>query len=245
MPTCQHETARHPLGGWALTQLASVDDAGRATRIAFAPEMGCNLLSFTVDGVEYLFDAAVRDGATRLLGTPVLYPTPNRVRDARMTFEGRAFTFPPNNGPNFIHGLVREEPWECDAPVVGSNRISATSRIAFAPGKVYYERFPIRNTLTLTYSVMPGVVRLDFLVANDDPQARLPFGLAIHPYFRIHGRREQVRLLVPAQRWMEATSLLPTGRLVPMEQGPADLRQPTPLSTLNLDDVFWGLRPEA
>jgi len=42
---------------------------------------------------------------------------------------------------------------------------------------------------------------------------------------------------------MEAEDLLPTGRLFDLEEGSADMRNPTPLSALDLDDVFWGLEP--
>jgi hypothetical protein len=34
-----------------------------------------------------------------------------------------------------------------------------------------------------------------------------------------------VRIQVPAQKWMEATDLLPSGRLIDLDKGPADLRQ--------------------
>jgi aldose 1-epimerase len=43
---------------------------------------------------------------------------------------------------------------------------------------------------------------------------------------------------------MEAIDLLPTGRLLDLEAGPADLRTPTSLQGLDLDDVFWGLEPD-
>jgi aldose 1-epimerase len=38
---------------------------------------------------------------------------------------------------------------------------------------------------------------------------------------------------------------LPTGRLVPLAQGPADLRQPTSLADLAIDDVFCGMSESA
>jgi aldose 1-epimerase len=234
---------KHPVTGWDVVTLACEgDDPAQNTEISFAPDRGSNLLRFVVGGQGYLYGVAVSERGPRLLGTPILYPSPNRVRDAEFSFDGRTFRFPANDRTHFLHGLVRDQAWECDEPAVGDDRIAATTRIRFTPGSAIYELFPIRNTLELTYSVRPGIVRLDFRVCNEDASQRLPFGLAIHPYFHILGGREQVRVQVPAQAWMEAEALLPTGRLVPMDQGPADLRQPTPLSELDLDDVFWGLR---
>ncbi len=237
---------RHPETGWSLLRLlCKADRPERNTEIAFCPQIGSNLISFVVGGTDYLVDVDQRGDRKLILGTPILYPSPNRVRNARFTFEGQTFVFEPNDGTNFLHGLVRERPWACETPVIGDDGISVMTRIVFAPGRTIYERFPIHNELELTYTVSPGRVRFGFCVRNLDAQRRLPFGLAIHPYFRVLGPRDQVWIQVPAQKWMEAENLLPTGRLLDLEAGPADLRQPTPLSELDLDDVFWGMRKEA
>ncbi len=227
----------HPRLGQRVVRLSD----GERTTARFAPGIGSNLFSFQVEGLEYLYDMADAPHSP-LLGTPILYPMPNRVRDAQFTFGGRTFRFPPNNGRNFIHGLVRERPWQCDEPIVAHDRVSVATRISFAPGKEPYDLFPIHNTLELTYTLRSASIRFDFVVRNEDEQP-LPFGLAIHPYFRILGPRESVRLQVPAQKWMEATELLPSGRLIDLEHAPADLRQPTSLAKLDLDDVYWGLEP--
>jgi aldose 1-epimerase len=107
-----------------------------------------------------------------------------------------------------------------------------------------YDLFPIANTLQVTYTVTPGGVRMDWLVRNDDAAQRLPFGLAIHPYFPILGSRESVRITVPARKWMQAVELMPTGKLVDLGRGPADLRRSTSLGKLNIDDVFWGMETD-
>jgi aldose 1-epimerase len=210
-----------------------------------APEVGANLFQFSVGKVEYLFDQFQQPlSPATLLGTPILYPTPNRVRDARFLFDGSLFTFEPNDGTRFLHGLVRHARWEVQEPQISGDQISVTAAIVCAPGSPIYQRFPIANTLSVRYTLAPNSLRLDFAVENQDAAKRLPFGLAIHPYFRVHGPRSSVRIVVPAQRWMKAVDLLPTGELVDMAQGPADMRQPTSLSQLNLDDVFWGMGAE-
>jgi len=85
---------------------------------------------------------------------------------------------------------------------------------------------------------------LAFRVRNRDERWRLPFGLAIHPYFRIIGPRESIRLQVPVKRLMEASEKMPTGRLIKLAGGPADLSEPRSLSDLDLDNVFWGADPD-
>ena len=246
MPTFGYTTGRHPVTDWDTVTLHC--DGDTPTTATFSPQMGCNLLSFTVSGQEYLVDLDRAGAAPRLLGTPVLYPMPNRVRDGVFTYAGRQFRFAPNNGPNFIHGLVREERWQLDSPVIGSDTLGeacvmATARIHMSPGSPLYDLFPIANTLQLTLVLKPAELSLRFGVRNDDAAESLPFGLAIHPYFAVIGGRDAVTLRVPATHRMEARDLLPTGRLLPLT-GPADLAQPAPLSALQLDDVFWGMRPE-
>lgn len=225
----------------AIRLVCHADNPADNTEIAFAPAQGSNLFSFAVGGTEYMFGVGALGGQTRILGSPILYPTPNRVRDSTFTFDGHVFRFEPNDGTRFLHGLVRSAPWTVGEPVVDTKGISVETQICFAPGAPWYELFPIANTLSLVYRVEPRKVRMDFTVRNEDAQRRLPFGLAVHPFFAIHGPRESITIEVPATHWMQAEDLMPTGRLVSMAKGPADIRLPTSLAKLNLDDVFYGL----
>ena len=235
------EITHHTRTGWDIVRLVGPGRTqGGQTVAEFMPQQGSNLFDLVVDGTDYLFGQAPAGGAA-LLGTPILYPMPNRVRDAQFTFAGRTFRFQPNNGPNFIHGLVRDQQWQVEGAQATDHSVSVKTYIRFEPGTSIYSLFPIRNTLELVYTLTPGAIRFDFTLRNDDAEQRLPFGLAIHPYFPVLGPRESVRILVPAQKWMEAENLLPTGRLIDLAQGPADLREPVSLAQLNLDDVFWGM----
>jgi len=237
-----HSCETDPKTGQPAVKLAVVtDDPAESTAIAFAPAVGSNLYSFGVGDNDYIYGVSSMNGQTRIVGTPILYPTPNRVRDATFTFDGRVFTFEANERTHFLHGLVQRAKWEVDDPVESANGLSVRTWIRFEPGTPIYERFPIENQLELVYRIEPRKVHFDFTVTNTDPVYRLPFGLAIHPFFAIHGPRESVTIEVPASKWMEHEALMPTGRLIDVEKGPADLRTPTPLSVLDLDDVFFGL----
>ena len=240
--------SQHPETNWEIHHLSVVDgteqQTGQRTTASFVPDIGCNLLGLKVDQIDYLYGVGETPEGPTLLGTPILYPTPNRVRNGTFTFDQRTFTFPANNGDHFIHGLVRDVPWKVDKPQITDQGISVTARVVFEPGNALYERFPIANTLELTYRLRPRSIRLAFAVHNDDPTSRLPFGLAIHPYFPIIGSRDSVRIQVPAQKWMEAENLIPTGRLLDLDDAPANLNQPTSLQDLDLDDVYWGADPE-
>lgn len=244
MYRCAFNYDEHPDTGWPIIRLSCKDSrvAAHQTIAQICPSQGCNLFDWVVDGIEYLSDfGSVKGSARQLLGTPILFPTPNRIRDAHFTFDGRTFAFPPNNGSNFIHGLVRDMTWTADEPVIEDESISLRTSVTIAPGEPAFDLYPIKTSLVLIYTLRPGHIRLDFTVMNEDERQRLPFGLAIHPYFRVIGPRDSVRIQVPARKWMEAVDLLPTGKLVDLTHAPADLRQPQPLSVLSLDDVYWGL----
>ena len=61
-----------------------------STVVKVAPFAGANAYSIQVDGVEYLRQPESMDklpGAG--YGNPVLYPTPNRVKDATFQFRGK------------------------------------------------------------------------------------------------------------------------------------------------------------
>jgi len=217
------------------------DDPADSVSLAFAPTQGCNPYSFQVGGREYMFGAFERDGQKRIMGSPILYPMPNRVKNATFTFDGRVFTFEPNERTHFMHGLVQRAVWDVDEPVEGESSISVRTSIKCVPGTPMYERFPIENTLELVYRLEPRTMHMDFTVSNTDAVYRLPFGLAIHPTFNVYGPRESVTIECPATKWMEHETQIPSGRLIDIANGPADLRTPKPISELELDDVFFGL----
>jgi aldose 1-epimerase len=208
-------------------------------------DAGCNVYSVEMGGTEFL---RVPEQLAQLpgvgYGTPILYPTPNRVRGAVFHFAGQEFRFPANNRGNFIHGLVHSVAWQlCDT---GSSDRDAWLRaeLRFGPGQAGWRSFPRRHILRVQVTVTDGAVRWDYEVDNRSGEAAVPFGFGLHPYFLYQGSRQQTYLQVPASHWMEAKELLPTGRLVPLDGTDYDLRQATSLLDRRLDDVFFGMLPE-
>jgi aldose 1-epimerase len=235
----------HPDFDKKVICLFGQDDAGnRAIEMKYSPENGCNMFSFICDETQYLFEKTNFQGDLMLLGSPILYPSPNRIRNAQFTFDDREFRFEPNEGTNFLHGLVTSYPWDHDEPEITSDSVSVRNTVSFIEGNDLYHKYPVENRLELTYTLKKDRVCLDFRVVNLDKKHRLPFGLGIHPYFNLIGSREDICLHVPAKKWMEAVDRLPTGNLIDLADSPGDMSLPTPLSELNLDDVYWGMEPD-
>jgi aldose 1-epimerase len=225
--------------GWNLVVLRHGDLQAR-----IAPEAGANLFSFQVAGQELLLQPqSLKELAQQRAGMPVLFPTPNRVRDAVMTFEGQTFRFKANNQNNFIHGLARTRAWTARPPRASATEASVALVLDWDEHQPDFALFPIKHRLTVTYTVFQHGLRIAYQV-DDLDRRRLPYGFGLHPYFRIPGDRKDVTITVPLAERMEAVDLLPTGKLLPVAGTPYDLRRPTSLEGLSLDDVYFGLSPE-
>ena len=232
--------------GWDLVVLRYRDPATptRSLEVQIAPHAGSNLFSLKVDGNELLFQPAkLADLAEQKAGTPLMFPTVNRVRDARMVFEGRGFAFEPNSGKNFIHGLARRRPFQIGPLAAKGDRAVAETVLDWDEKQPEFSRFPIKHRFTLTYTLRKASLGISYRVENLD-QARLPFGFGLHPYFRIPARREDVTITAPLGKRMEAVEYLPTGALLPVEGTPYDLRGGVPLAKLALDDAYLGMTPD-
>lgn len=213
-------------------------------RAKIAPKSGANLFSLNYKGQELLHGPSkLADLPGYRFGTPVLYPTPNRVAKGQFTFQGTTFNFGINEKDRFLHGLVHSVPWEFDAPKVDTVCARVRTYLDFAPGTSGYDKFNFHHRLSLTFTLDKEGIRFDYEIENRDTKT-LPYGFALHPYFNFLGAREDAYLCVPAQAHMEAVDLMPTGRLEKLDGSPYDLRQPTEVAPLVLDEVYYGMKPD-
>jgi aldose 1-epimerase len=232
--------------GWDIIVLRYRDPGApaRSIEVKVAPDAGGNLFSWNVDGNELLLQpATLGELKEQRAGTPLMFPTVNRVRDAHMVFEGRDFSFEPNSGKNFIHGLARRRPFAV-GPVAAKPSV-ATAQVAldWDDRQPDFAHFPIKHRLTLSFTLRKASLQIAYQVDNLD-RVRLPFGFGLHPYFRIPGDRDGVTVTAPLDKRMEAIEYLPTGTLLPVANTTYDLRQGRPLSQLLLDDAYFGMTPD-
>lgn len=175
-------------------------------------------------------------------GTPILFPFPNRIAGGRFEWEGKVYELERNErGVNAIHGFVLNRPWSVslhEGPKIeGAFRLSR-----HAPALL--DRWPSDFELKCSIALGASTVQFHFNVTNVGSQ-RLPWGLGIHPYFRLPlampGSEERCRVRVPADAIWELKEFIPTGRIldVPPE---LDLRKARPLSELKLDHVYTRLQ---
>lgn len=206
-----------------------------------SPAYGSNLCKMTVNGY------AVIDFDEKMLhkhdytGTPVLYPAPNRVRNAMFAYDGKIYHQNKGGNPVFEHGLVHDEAWQYSTPKVTKNDIRFDTWIRFHEENVLFEAFPFRHTLRLAFIMRYGEVSIQYSIENEG-KSDLPFGFGLHPYFMKLCGEDGTLVSLPAKYVMDATSdLLPTGKLADVEHTIYDLKKPVPIGDLDMDHVFTGI----
>lgn len=223
----------------------------KSITVSIAPDLGSNMFRFRVGTFDIIHYERQLLKERNFTGNFVLWPLPNRVREKQYTYEGKHYSLAkiqrPGGDPSLIHGLVFDQPWHYEQPVVKSNSVSVTTSIAITPDSPHYQAYPFKSTLALTYTLTSSGVTVTYHVQNQDSRT-LPFGFALHPYFALPAGPEQTSVSIPAHVVMEADkALLPTGRLLPLDgemYAMFDLRTPVPISHLKLDHVYTELQHE-
>ena len=240
-----------PATGWHIIQLNAIhpDNPEQNLSVKITPEGGNNMFSFQVGDYE-LLESPEELGTLldRLRGTPILYPTPNRVRDGTYVFMGDTIkmSFQGEEKPRMIHGLVWDDTsWQFSEPEILPDAVRFKTWYVFDEKNPRFQAYPFRSTLSVAYTLTKDRVRISYEVENQD-QKPLGFGFALHPFWRQIGGKEKTHIQVALPYHMEATKdLLPTGKLDPVEGTQWDIREPKSVSDLSLDDVYFGATPKS
>ncbi len=234
-------TERDPDFTYAVLSHDGGGKAARAMEARIIPAFGANLCRFSVGGRNVIdFDRGLLL-AQDFTGTPVLYPTPNRVRNGMFRWEGKDYRQRRRGKPVLEHGLVRTEAWDAEEPVADGNGARLEAWLDFTEDGALGESFPFPHRLGLTFLLTARGITITYTITNKGNQP-LPFGFGLHPYFMKLSGDDGTRVTLPADAVMEATpDLFPTGRLESVEGTVFDLRTPVPLNVLDMDHVFTRL----
>lgn len=219
------------------------DNQSEGTKEAWLlPSIGSNLCRFTVSGVPIIdFDKELllkKD----YTGTPVLFPTPNRVRNGVFCYNGMLFNQIKRNKRIFEHGLVYDEEWNYEEPEIRADGVFMNTWIDIDESSPLFEAFPFKLKLTLEFHLSSNSMKVTYTLHNLD-EASIPFGFGLHPYFMRLEDSKDTYISLPADSVMDYTSdLLPTGRLIDVEGTIYDLRTPEQIDNLELDHVFTGIK---
>jgi len=211
--------------------------AAGAARVVIAPAVGGALASFAFGGLDILRPTPPGSGNVRAHACYPLVPYSNRIANARLTFEGNAYTLARNFGdhPHSIHGVGWQRPWT----VAAQDATSARLELEHVPGGDAASAWPwpfrATQSVALRAAATAATLSLRLTVANTG-DAAFPFGLGWHPFFV---RSEATRLGFRASGvWMTDATQLPTSLAPALPSGcfePARDPGPAPI-----DNVFAG-----
>ena len=226
--------------GLEIISLYYIDDENDDKKeIWVLPGHGMNLCKYKANDLRIIeFDPdEIRES---FYGTPLLYPTPNRVFEGKFNYNGKVYPQIKNGKLITIHGLLHNEPFNGVKISKTENSISVSAYVDFAEKNHLYEAFPFKHRLNVKYTLDKSGVRFDYEIENREQEQSLPFGIALHPYFsKIDGEDETV-IRAPYEYVYQTTeSLLPTGELLAVN-GETNLSDYVAVGTLNLDTVFTG-----
>lgn len=231
------------LGPVAVLGWAGAGDDHRPLEARIVPGFGCNLARFSVGGRPVIDVDPALLLAHDFTGTPVLYPTPNRVRDCRFAWKGRVYPLRRAGRDVYEHGLAHLESWDYEPPIATADGARFSARLDCRPGGPMFEGFPFPHRITLTFTLDERGIRVEYVIENRGGE-ELPFGFGLHPYFTKLDGDDGTFVSLPAAAVMEATpELLPTGRLLDVAGTQLDLRKPVAVGTLDLDHVFTRVEP--
>ncbi len=184
-------------------------------------DCGLTVQSWRHRDIERLVFDEARIKARRTSGIPVLFPTPNRVKDNHFLFEG-------NHYPGIMHGQARFERFE----ITERSPNSCTGVLRNSVGSEMHKSFPFLFELIVEIVLGESGITWNFAIENRDTK-NLPFGIAIHPYIKKQGLTKIVCTAEYAMHNDE--NQLPDGNLEP-----SVLASVTNVDALNLDTVFYS-----
>jgi len=221
------------------TERLSAEIDGKSIALAILPRMGANLVSFQVDGREFIhFDPQrILADPEAMTGAFQMFPTPCRLTGSRYSFGGREIRQQKHGEDVFIHGLVRDEPF-----AVQRGERELVSTLEVTEGDAVHEGFPFLGRLAAAHRLISSGMEVHFEFQNlgDSPA---PVGYGLHPFWRIPGKRSDVLVKIPTDNIMELVDLIPTGKLTPVAGTGYDWRQWRSLEGVEIDAVFYPKGP--
>lgn len=162
----------------------------------------------------------------------VLIPFPGRVKGGRYVWDGIEHHLPltDKDGPNAIHGFVRQRDWQVEARTAAS----ASFRLEFGGADGY----PFPLTMRMTYEVAADGLHVACDITNTG-LVDAPVGMGFHPYFTVGSAQVDTDVLeLPFDAVLEFEDLIPTGRLLNVAEAGLDFRTPRAIGATRLNHCF-------
>lgn len=163
----------------------------------------------------------------------------NRIAAGRFTLDGKEYTLPLNDGPNSLHGGAKG----FDMVVWDVVEVTPQKIVLACLSPDGDQGYPGNLKVTMTYELTDDN---SFVVTHEaTTDRRTVVNLTHHSFFNLHGAGgppiNDHELMIAADFFTPVDStLIPTGRLMPVEGTPMDFRRPAPIGS-RLDADFEQL----
>jgi aldose 1-epimerase len=200
------------LGG-IVTELHVPDKSGKFADVC----LGCSNLEEYLEGHPFFGAIAGR--------------VANRIAKGKFTLDGKEYTLATNNGPNHLHGGKKgfdKMVWKAEAADLG-DRKTVVLKYTSKDGE---EGYPGTLDVTVTYVLNDANEWQIAYKATTDKAT--PVNLTQHAYFNLAGHDSGTILdhlmKIEADYYTPTdATLIPTGKIEPVEDTPFDFRSPTPI----------------
>lgn len=162
----------------------------------------------------------------------VLIPFPGRVAGGRYRWDGLDYQLAQTDkdGPNAIHGFVRNVDW-----VVESRTLASAAFTLRFPGA---QGYPFPLTLRLEYSLDANGLQVDCSMTNSGSHDA-PVAMGFHPYFTVGSAQiDSDTLTLPFNEVLEFEQLIPTGRVQSVDDAGFDFRAGRVIGTTKFNHCF-------
>ncbi|MBC7841721.1 MAG: aldose epimerase [Gemmatimonadaceae bacterium] len=162
----------------------------------------------------------------------VLIPFPGRVAGGRYRWNGVEHQLPltDKDGPNAIHGFVRKREWTVETR--SPHAAAFTLHLDGEPG------YPFPLALRVAYRVDETGLSVAASITNTGAQAA-PVAMGFHPYFTVGSVLvDSDTLTLPFAEVLEFEQLIPTGRVLPVDEARLDFRTPRAIGSTQFNHCF-------
>lgn len=216
-------------------------ETGQESFAWIAPDYGMNLCLLNLTG-DSVINFNLEDLIHDFSGTPLLYPTPNRVYQGRFRYQGKSYVQKKGDFLVTTHGLLYNEPFSVDEVKETEEGVALKGHVDFMAGKPYFEAFPFPHRLSVCFTLALNSIRFDYQIENHGTE-KIPYGIALHPYFSKLDGEDDTLIIAPYQDTYSniEEDLIPTGELEKTAGKSTDLTRYRPVGGCDLDHVYTNL----
>ncbi len=214
--------------------MAPIELANQTVRVVIDPSNGCRVDALEIRDPNGGWHGVLRSGADGV-GSFVMVPWTNRIKDASFGFDNQSHKLIPNHPDGTaIHGIGRDHAW-----VIG-DRSPFSARFAFDSRLAEGLNFPFGFGAVMRVEISKSGLEIDLDLTNLG-SVPMPGGVGHHPYFMraLWDQGDELKVKADVGGRYPCVDQIPIGAMVDDDVS-GGLRAGGAIGNPGLDDVFGG-----